>query len=301
MIRIGILGSDSSHALAFAKLCNIPDSHTGQYNFPDVRITTIYGHDNNKTEKTAFEGQIQEIVSSPDELIGKVDGVMVLFRDGNLHVPYALPFIKAGIPLWIDKPLTVTLEDTQILLKEAEKYNSLVTGGSTCKYSYDVLELEKIVKSGSVGNVLSGYINFPGDINSPYNGIFFYGPHMIEILFTIFGYKVISLTTIKNDSNILCVANYDTYHVILDFTKDTCNNMCVIHGDKKSHVGEIRIDSSTYKAGLEKFIDMLKTGISPLSLDKLAASTRFLTAIKESLQTGKKVYLGRNFNSSLNR
>lgn len=290
MIRIGILGSDSSHALAFSKLCNIPDSNTGQYNFPDVRITAIYGHDINKTEKTALEGCIEEIVSSPDELIGKVDGVMILFRDGNLHVPYALPFIKKGIPVWIDKPLTVTLEDTQILLKEAAKNNSLITGGSTCKYSYDVLELEKIIRSGAVGNVLSGYINFPGDINSPYNGIFFYGPHMIEILLTIFGYNVKSLTAMKNNSDILCIVNYDTYHVVLDFTKNACQNMCIIHGDNKSHVGEIKIDSLTYKAGLDKFIEMLKTGVSPLSLDKLAVPTQLLTAINESLQSEKKVY-----------
>jgi predicted dehydrogenase len=291
MIRIGILGSDSSHALAFAKLCNIPDSDTGKYNFPDVRVTAIYGHDESETEKTAFDCKIEEIVSSPDELIGKVDAVMILFRDGNLHTSYAIPFIKVGIPVWIDKPLTVTVEDTRTLLMEAEKHNSLITGGSTCKYSYDVLELSKIINNGSVGQILSGYINFPGDINSPYNGIFFYGPHIVEMLFTIFGYEVKSLTTIKRNSNILCVADYDTYSVVLDFTKDLDHSFCMIHGDKKSHVGEIKIDSSTYKTGLEKFIEMLKTGIMPLSLDKLAASTKFLAAVNESLETEKKVYL----------
>ncbi|MBU5334043.1 Gfo/Idh/MocA family oxidoreductase [Anaerocolumna aminovalerica] len=291
MIRIGILGSDSSHAFAFATLCNIPDTHTGQYNFPDVRITAIYGHDKKQTEKTALDCKIEEIVSSPDELIGKVDAVMILFRDGNLHTSYAIPFIKAGIPVWIDKPLTVTLEDSKILLKEAEKHNCLITGGSTCKYSKDVLELKNIINNGSVGNVLAGYINFPGDINSPYNGIFFYGPHIVEMLFTIFGYKVKSLTTIKRDSNILCVADYDTYSVVLDFTKNLDHSLCVIHGDKKSHVGEIKIDSSTYKAGLDKFIEMLDTGIMPLSPDKLAASTKFLAAINESFETEKKVYL----------
>lgn len=291
MIRIGILGSDSSHANAFATLCNIPDIHTGQYNYPDVRITAIYGHDKKQTEKTACDCKIEEIVSSPEELIGKVDAVMILFRDGNLHVSYAMPFIKAGIPVWIDKPLTVTLEDTKTLLKEAEKHNSLITGGSTCKYSNYVLELKEIINDGSVGNVQSGYLNFPGDINSPYNGIFFYGPHIVEMLFTIFGYKVKSLTTIKRDSNILCVADYDTYSVVLDFTKDIDHSLCVIHGDKKSHVGEIKIDSTTYKAGLDKFIEMLKTGVMPISPDKLAASIQFLAAINESLETEKKVYL----------
>ena len=44
MIRIGILGSDNSHALAFAKLCNLP-MENGEYRYPDVRIAAIYGND----------------------------------------------------------------------------------------------------------------------------------------------------------------------------------------------------------------------------------------------------------------
>ena len=44
MIHIGILGSDNSHALHFAKLCNIPDEN-GKYTYDDIRITAIYGKD----------------------------------------------------------------------------------------------------------------------------------------------------------------------------------------------------------------------------------------------------------------
>ena len=291
MIRIGILGSDSSHALAFSKLCNIPDKTTGEYAFPEIRITSIYGHDETQATNVALEGQIKTIAATPDEVLESVDAVMILFRDGNLHAPYALPFIRANIPVWIDKPFTVNLQDAQTLLREADKHNSLITGGSTCKYNHDVLHLAEIVKNGTLGNISSGYLNFPGDINSPYNGIHFYGPHMIEMISTIFGYNIKSITTTLHNSELICVANYEKMSVVLNFTNTIADSLCLIHGDKKSYVGKINIDDSTYKLGFEKFVEMLKTGKRPISLDKLVAPTILLTAILESLQTGNEIFL----------
>ncbi len=291
MIRIGILGSDSSHALAFAKLCNIPDETTGEYIFPDIRITTIYGHDETQTKNVASEGQIKTIAATPDEILENVDAAMILFRDGNLHASYALPFIRAKIPVWIDKPFTVSIHDAKMLLKEADYHNSLITGGSTCKYSHDVLHLAEIVDNGTLGDVISGYMNFPGDINSPYNGIHFYGPHLAEMIFTIFGYQIKSITTTLLNSEIICVANYENISVVLNFTNTIADNICLIHGNKKSYAGKINIDFTTYKLGFEKFVEMLKTGKRPISLDKLIAPTILLTAILESLNTGREVFL----------
>lgn len=291
MIRIGLLGSDSSHALAFAKLCNIPDEITGEFAFPDIRITTIYGHDEIQTKKVALDGHIETIAATANNLLGTVDAVMILFRDGNLHTSYALPFIKAGIPVWVDKPFTIDIKDGKRLIMEADNYNCLITGGSTCKYNHDVLQLAEIVDNGTVGNVISGYINFPGDINSPYNGIHFYGPHMAEILFSIFGYDVKSITSTTHNDQIICVVKYENISVVLDFTNSIADNHCIIHGDKESYSRKINIDESTYKQGFKKFIEMLNTGKRPLSLDKLVAPTILLTAIIESLNTGCEVFL----------
>ncbi len=290
MIRIGILGSDSSHALAFTKLCNIPDETTGEYAFPNIRITTIYGHDETQTRNVANEGHINTIAANPEELLDNVDAAMILFRDGNLHASYALPFIKANIPVWIDKPFTVNIQDSEMLLKEADKHSSLITGGSTCKYSHDVLKLAEIAGNGTLGNVISGYMNFPGDINSPYNGIHFYGPHMAEMIFTIFGYDIRSITTTVHNSEIICVANYPKMSVVLNFNTTIADSICIIHGDKKSHAGKINIDAATYKLGFAKFAEMLKTGERPISLDKLVAPSILLNAILESLDTGSEVF-----------
>ncbi len=137
-----------------------------------------------------------------------------------------------------------------MLIEEAEKYNTLVTGGSTCKYNYDVLMLQNSVKSGAVGNIASGYLNFPGDINSPYSGIFFYGPHIAEMLFTIFGYDAKSVVTIRNNDYIISHVNYDKFSVVLNFTKGVGQYNCIVHGNKESFAREIDI-SIIYKLGFE--------------------------------------------------
>jgi predicted dehydrogenase len=291
MFRVGIIGADNSHALAFSKLTNIPDESTGEYLFPDVRITCIFGLDKKQTEAVAKEGRIESIVEKPEDLMGKVDAVMVVFRHGDLHTRYALPFIEAGIPTWIDKPFTIKVSDAKQLIEAAEKNNTLLTGGSTCKYAYDVLMLKNALEyDGNLGSVVAGALNFPADQESEYGGVFFYGPHMAEMLMTIFGYDVKSVITSVNNGIVVAIAKYDKYQVVLNFTKDCPQYFGAVYGTKKVIMREIDI-SIIYKLGFTKFVEMLRTGKRPLVLEKLLAPTVLLNAIIESIETGKEVYL----------
>ena len=65
MFRIGILGSDNTHALHFARLCNLPDEN-GNYNYKDIRVTAIYGYDDDKahTMEVAENGAIASQASN---------------------------------------------------------------------------------------------------------------------------------------------------------------------------------------------------------------------------------------------
>ena len=122
MYRIGILGSDNSHALMFAKLCNIPDEN-GNYLYDDARITAIYGYDDDPshTKEVAEKGNIPMIAQSPEDFDGNVDAVMVVYRRGSLHVPHILPFVEKGYPVWIDKPIAESIEDIEKLRDAVEK------------------------------------------------------------------------------------------------------------------------------------------------------------------------------------
>lgn len=290
MVRIGIIGSDNSHALAFSKLANTPD-RSGEYLFPDIRITHIFGLDRGKTEEVALEGKIENIVDRPEELMGKVDAVMVVFRHGDLHARYALPFIEAGVPTWIDKPFTIRISEAEQLIEAASKSNTLLTGGSTCKYARNVQLLKNTVENDTgLGKVISGALNFPADLDSEYGGIFFYGPHMIEMLMTIFGYDVKSVVTSVHNGMLVAIAKYDKYQVVLNFTKDCPQSFGAVFGSEKAVTKEIDI-SDIYKLGFAKFVEMLHTGRKPLSLDKLLAPVLILNAIDRSIHTGREVFI----------
>ncbi len=292
MFRIGILGSDNSHALAFAKLCNLP-KEDGSYWFPDVRITAIYGHDDDPehTKTVAEQGKIEFIAQKPEDFFGKVDAVMAVHRNGNYHVPQALPFIRAGYPVWLDKPVAISHADMQALREAVEKHNALITGGSTMKYNYEVLTLQNKVQSGQLGFVQGGAMNFPGNLNDPYEGLFFYGPHLCEMCLAVFGYDVKSVYAAALDPENICViAKYEDKQISLHFDGKCYFYGMAAFGDKGC--AAVEVDASfIYRLGFEKWVEMLRTGNMPLSLDKLLQPTYMIHAILKSLEEGRDVTL----------
>lgn len=290
-MRIGILGSDNSHALAFAKLCNIPDSN-GNYAFDDMRITAVYGKDDDPkhTIEVAENGKIDYIADKPEDFFGKVDAVMVVYRRGSYHVEDILPFAEAGMPIWIDKPITSRISDIEKLREACEKHNTLVTGGSTVKYCHEVVRLKKSLEEGALGNVLGGNMNFPGDTESEYDGIFFYASHLVEMMCTIFGYGVKSVIAAKSLSNrISVIARYDDFQVTLNFN-NSHEYMLTVYGDKKSVTAQLDI-SDIYRLGFEKFVEMLRTGKMPLAFDELVKPVYIIDAIDKSLKENKEIIL----------
>src|SRR5262245_50685322 len=110
VIRAGMIGLDTSHVPAFAKLFNNPKA-TGDV--AEVKVVAGYpgGTDipASRDRVGKFTDQLREmkieIVDSIPELLKRVDVVLLESVDGRIHLQEAIPVIKAGKPLWIDKPV----------------------------------------------------------------------------------------------------------------------------------------------------------------------------------------------------
>src|SRR5215217_7871954 len=167
MINVGIIGSDNSHALAFAKLANI-DRVLGDR----CRVVGIWGAEAERTQEVAREGEIQTIVANPEELLDSVDLAVVVDRHGDLHAGHALPFLERGIPVCVDKPFAIALDDCQKMLAAARRSGAAVTSFSALRYApaTDLVaaEIEQI------GEVKAAHFAGPCDFESPYGGPFFY-------------------------------------------------------------------------------------------------------------------------------
>lgn len=291
MIRIGIIGSDNSHALGIARLCNTPDG-AGSYPY-DARVVAICGRgdDPAHTREVADAGEIPAIIDSPADLFGKVDAVMTVTRKGSYHVEDVLPFIEAGIPVFIDKPICTTKEDAHRLRAAVAKHGTPVCGGSSVRYNYDISSLRAQMAAGGFGRVLGGSMNFAADMDSPYDGLYFYSCHLIEMMLELFGYAPVSLTAnaLRHD-RLSVIVNYPETQVTLNFVQQWSHYFITVYGTDRSKTVEMDI-SNTTALGLERFLEMVKTGVPPRTLDQFLKSVEITDAILRSVKTGSAVSL----------
>ena len=127
MLRIGMIGADNFHALAFSRLANLPPEEGGS-GLP-ARVTMLWGESAQRAAFVANEAHIHTVVDDPARMLGQVDAVMVVLRHGAQHHDAALPFLRAGISTWVDKPFTTDIGQAAALVAAARESGALRAPG----------------------------------------------------------------------------------------------------------------------------------------------------------------------------
>ena len=78
---------------------------------PGARVTRVWTDDPADAPKIAAASRIEKVVARPEEVIGQVDAVIIGTDDGHEHVRRARPFVEAGLPMFVDKPLAINVPD----------------------------------------------------------------------------------------------------------------------------------------------------------------------------------------------
>ncbi len=126
-----------------------------------------------------------EIVDSIDELLKKVDVVMLESVDGRPHLAQARPVIAAGKPLFIDKPMAASLADAMEIFRLAREKNVPCFSASSLRFSSGFQAIRR--KTSPLGDVKSCVAWSPLHIEPHHPDLFWYGIHGVEILYTIMG------------------------------------------------------------------------------------------------------------------
>jgi predicted dehydrogenase len=291
MYRIGILGTCNSHAEIFCRLFNhaVPESSTAsEYLLYECRVVALYGHNRAITEEIALRYDVPFVSENPLDMIGAVDAVMVIFRHGKYHAEYALPFIEAGIPTFVDKPFAISNQDAEDMVSVAGRTGTPLTGGSSCKFAPDVSVLKEILNVGRIGAVRAATVCFPATIHNPYGGLHFYGSHLAEICLALFGYDWVSVRSCAAGDTVTAILRYPDCSVIMNFIPNSTEHYAVLFGEKRSIVREIDI-SLVFKSQLSRFVQMLKSSVLPQPLDQLVAPVRLVNAVVTSFENGREI------------
>lgn len=290
MIRIGIIGSESSHAAAFAKYFNCPDPKTGICRYQDIRVVAAAGS-KESLDVLAREAGPLFFAEKPEDLLGKIDAVMVTSRRGSTHYQYALPFIRAGLPLFVDKPFTSDPQQAALLAGEISSRGNLVMGGSGCKYAESVQKLKLLVqKLRKEGSFIGGAINFDVMLDSPYDGIYFYASHLVEMCLEIFGEGIRSVSAVRTGGSLTAALRYEAGAVSLHFTAGAKQSSCVLFSREKNYVFGIDI-AGIYDAEAARFAEMLLGKRPPLPLRQLTYPIEIIDAIIRAEQLRREIPL----------
>jgi predicted dehydrogenase len=276
MYRIGIIGSENSHAMAFSKIFNTENT------YPDMRVVAVGGDWPEESEKVKAECRVGFVAEKPSDMLGNVDAVMVTARHGGWHAEFARPFIEAGIPTFIDKPFTVDPYEAVNLAKLARDKKVPLVGGSSTKDVYDVLTLQNLVKTGGC---LGGTVNAPLNMENPYGGFFFYSSHLAEIMLTVFGYGPESVDAHEAGGSVTATAHYDEFDVTNHFVNGTGYYSAAVFTKTRPVLREIDI-SMCYRHECEAFARMLRTGEMNHSYEELVYPVFYLNAVYEACKTG---------------
>lgn len=281
MYKIAILGCENSHAGAFLRIIK-------EEQITDVEVVGVYSYDPAASE--ALNKQYGVYVAKDyDEFVGKIDGLVITARHGDNHYKYAKPYLASKIPIFIDKPITIS-EKEAVEFMNVLKDNSIpACGGSMCIYSDHVLELKEAIAKGEYGKVIGGSVRAPLDPDSEHGGFYFYAQHMVQTACELFGYFPKSVQAFKCDNKITVMIRYDSYDItgiylynagVWLYSQSVVFEKGILSG----------MDKLTNAASREfhSFYDVLRGEKPHHSYEELFASVFIMNAIERSLSSGKE-------------
>ncbi|HWK58482.1 MAG TPA: Gfo/Idh/MocA family oxidoreductase [Parapedobacter sp.] len=101
---------------------------------PGARVSHVWCQDRSIAESIARSSGIDHIVDGLAEMMGQVDAVILGRDDPESHVVLARPFIEAGIPIFIDKPLAYSREDLN-WFSEQNRNGKFIMSCSSMRYA----------------------------------------------------------------------------------------------------------------------------------------------------------------------
>ncbi|GHV00723.1 hypothetical protein FACS1894211_08720 [Clostridia bacterium] len=282
MIRIGILGSENSHADAFAAYFNVPLAD-GRFRFPDIRVTAVCGDYPESNRELAEKYGLESIAERPEDMAGRVDAAAVTARDGRRHAAFARPCIARGMPVWIDKPFTADPREAESLARFARDAGAPLAGGSSLK---DARELKPLQKAVAQGAARGGAVSAPIFMNSEYGGFWFYASHAVELCLSTFGWAPAAVTARRNACGAAAIFHYSAFDVTVQFLEHCYESYSVtVFTERGNIVRPVNAERSCDEE-CARFARLLRTG-KPLRPDaRLVAPVRCIAAIEHSFQTG---------------
>jgi hypothetical protein len=286
-LRIGIIGTDTSHVPAFTRILN---DAADKEHLPGGRVVAAYKGgsqdvESSRTRVDKYADEIRtkygvEIVPDIATLCSKVDAVLIESVDGRPHLAQAREVIRAHKPLFIDKPLAATLEDAREIARLAKEANVPWFSSSSLRFG----EIGTTMKFSDTKGVTTWG---PGPTEEHhYLDLSWYAIHPVEVLYTLMGTGCVEVSrTTSADADVVvgkwndgrigtvrAIRPYSDYGAVVFRPKE------IVQSRPKSQAG--------YRPLLVEIMKFFQTGKPPVRNEETLEMFAFMDAAQKSKEHG---------------
>ncbi len=289
VMRLGVIGlsEGNGHPYSWSAICNgydpaamasCPFPVIPQYlaerrfpedQLPDVSVTHIWTQSPSISAHVAAAARIPHVVDSLDQMIGAVDGILLARDDAERHVEMSLPFLRAGLPIYIDKPIAVTRADLARLF-EAQRYEGQIFSCSALRFSGALqLDAETRARLGPIRHVEA---SVPKAWST-------YGVHLVDPLLAVTSHY-------GQTCAVTAAGGHEAGVVHLRFSDMTATLTCLgkLPGELKfrfygAQAFADRVFSDTFlsfRAALAEFVEGVRTGTTRTTREELTTVVQIL-------------------------
>lgn len=273
---------------------------------PGMRLAKVYDANRAVAEKFAgtFPDDAPEVCDHLEDLTKDIDAAFIANCDLDAadHLKLATPFLKKGIPLFIDKPFAGNWKDAKAIVGLARKHRTPMMSCSLLMHTDEVPNMLK--RRGEVGPLRFGVVKGVTGWATPaaLEGI----AHGVAMALATFGYDVESVQSMGDLPLEFISMRYTDGRQMLVMNTDSApysgRFVVEVWGERSSTNTPVRTNLQSEGTGdpefctagpkvVKLFKKMVQTGKPPIPYEETLMWMKVIEAARRSQRTGKKVLL----------
>ncbi|MBQ7402696.1 MAG: Gfo/Idh/MocA family oxidoreductase [Lentisphaeria bacterium] len=253
---------------------------------PGAAVKVVFCDKRSDAEHVSKLSLIPEVVDQPEDMIGKVDAVIIATDIGSEHVRRAKPFLDAGLPIFIDKPLCDKQEDLEFF-RDAIQNGAKILSSSSMRYSKEIQPYFH-GKYNEIGELRMINIGMAKKWET-------YGIHALEALYAVTGGGYLSIRNVGNDPkrNIMHLRHKNGFDAIIANIYDLAYDPTIhLHGTQGVVDIVIKDSYTSFRNQLVTFVEYLRTGQRPIPFAETEELMKLVIGgIKSREQGGAEICL----------
>jgi len=296
MIKIALIGGAKHyHARSWSQMFNGRDKKlVKKHAFPvytedtrahGAKITHVFDDNRADAELLARVCNIPNIVDRQEDVIGRVDAIIIPDDRSMKHQKRAVIFLKEGLPTFVDKTLSPDPCEAESIIALARKHKAPFMSASALRFSREIEEFNRKDRA-AVGEIVTGGAIGP-------NELVFYGIHPLEALITLVGSGVRSVRNGGSINRDLLTIEYKDGRLFTLTSNAAMGYVFQInlYGTKGWRQVTISDSAYFYMTMLKRFVQMVKTGQPPFPPEETLEIIRILAAGAKLRNSTRKIWI----------